>query len=252
VPATYSDLFFKVGELWDPQVGAAVVTATTDKETEVGPASEAPTSPVRGDVGKVMGSRLTGAQVWQAVAVASFAVVGYVTPAGEPRSSGVVYKTVGPRLYLAVAPDSWKAKHIAARGEVSVTVPVRRGGVLSLLLPIPPATVSFHASAKVHAAGSPEGRSALKALAPILPAESKDTGSIIEVIPEGAFLTYGLGVSLSEMRNPAAARGRVPAMQPGTIRPSTSPRMPPSGFEGGHFNVHGVHWPPCRSAVYLA
>jgi Pyridoxamine 5'-phosphate oxidase len=188
-----------------------VATAISEKEIGVRPASEALTSPVGGDVGKVMGSRLTNEQVWQAIAGAAFAVIGYVTPAGEPRSSGVVYKTVGSRLYLAVAPDSWKAKHISARGEVSVTVPVRRGGVLSLLLPIPPATVSFHASAKVHPAGSPEARSALKALAPLLPAERKDTGSIIEVIPEGAFLTYGLGVSLSEMRNPAAARGRVPA-----------------------------------------
>lgn len=189
-----------------------MTTAITDKETEVGPASGAAAGPVGGDVGKVMASRLTSEQVWQDVASASFAVVSYVTPAGESRSSGVVYKTVGPRLYTAVAPDSWKARHIAARGEVSVTVPIRRGGVLSLLLHIPPATVSFHATAKVHPAGSPEARSALKALATLLPPERRDTGSIIEVIPEGAFLTYGLGVSLMEMGNPAVACARVPVM----------------------------------------
>jgi hypothetical protein len=28
----------------------------------------------------------------------------------------------------------------------------------------------------------------------------------------------------------------------GTIRPPTSPRMPGSGFEGGHVNVHGIRW----------
>jgi nitroimidazol reductase NimA-like FMN-containing flavoprotein (pyridoxamine 5'-phosphate oxidase superfamily) len=179
-----------------------MATSTTDKKTEVGLAGEA----------------LTSEQVWQAVARASFAVVGYVTRDGEPRSSGVVYKTVGSRLYLAVAPDSWKAKHIAARGEVSVTVPIHRGGVLSLVLPIPPATVSFHATARVHPAASPGARSRLKELATLLPPERRDTGSVIEVIPEGAFLTYGLGVSLSKMRDPVAARARVPVMSPSNPR----------------------------------
>src|SRR5215471_2980209 len=47
---------------------------------------------------------LTSEQVWQAVARASFAVLSHVTPAGEPRSSGVMYKTSGRRLLVAVAP----------------------------------------------------------------------------------------------------------------------------------------------------
>ena len=51
-------------------------------------------------------------------------------------------RQVGRQLYLVVAPDSWKARHITARGQVAVTVPVRRRGLLSLVLPIPPATVS--------------------------------------------------------------------------------------------------------------
>ena len=74
---------------------------------------------------------------------------------GSPAPAAVVYKTVGRRLYVAVAPDSWKAKHVAVSGRVAVTVPVRRGGLLSLVAPIPPATVSFHATAIVHPAGSP-------------------------------------------------------------------------------------------------
>src|SRR5262252_6042338 len=93
--------------------------------------------------GGATAARLGSAQVWHALARASFAVVSYVTPAGAPRSSGVVYKTVGRQLYVAVAPESWKARHIAASGQVAVTVPVRRGGLLALVLPIPPATISF-------------------------------------------------------------------------------------------------------------
>ena len=44
-------------------------------------------------------------QVWRALAKASFAVLSQVTPAGEPRSSGVLYKTIGRRLYVAVGAD---------------------------------------------------------------------------------------------------------------------------------------------------
>ena len=156
------------------------------------------------------GTRLTTRHVWRALGKASFAVVGYVTPSGAPRSSGVVYKTVDRRLYVAVAPDSWKAKHIAVGREVAVTVPVRRGGILALVAPIPPATVTFHATAIVHPPGAPEVRSLLEQLTSLLPAKRRDFASVIEIIPEGAFVTYGLGVSLMKMRDIAAARARVP------------------------------------------
>jgi Pyridoxamine 5'-phosphate oxidase len=162
------------------------------------------------DIEHERASRLTSEQVWREIAKASFAVVGYVTPSGEPRSSGVVYKTVGRRLFIAVGPESWKAHHIAASGRVAVTVPVRRGGILSLLVPIPPATVSFHATAMVYPPGSPQVRPLLDELASLLPAERRASAAIIEVEPEGAFVTYGLGVSLTKMRDPDAARARIP------------------------------------------
>jgi hypothetical protein len=38
------------------------------------------------------GTGLTSEQVWQAVAAAALAILSYLTPAGEPQSSGVVYK----------------------------------------------------------------------------------------------------------------------------------------------------------------
>jgi hypothetical protein len=153
---------------------------------------------------------LTSEQIWHAIAKSSFAVLSHTTPSGEPRSSGVVYKTVGRRMYVAVAPDGWKAKHIAANGRVAVTVTVRRGGLLSLVVPIPQATVSFHATATVRPASSPEDRAIIEALGSLLPPERRAAASIIEIVPEGTFVTYGLGVSLMKMRDPAAARARVP------------------------------------------
>ena len=162
-----------------------------------------------------MAARLTTEQVWHKVAKGSFAVLSHITPAGEPRSSGVLYKTIGRRLYIVTAPDSWKARHVAACGRVAVTVPVRRGGLLSLVTPIPPATISFHGTAIVHPADSPEVRSVLEGLASLLPAERRASARVIEVIPQGPFVTYGVGVGLTQMRNPAAARARVPVTQEG-------------------------------------
>jgi hypothetical protein len=153
---------------------------------------------------------LTSEQVWRAIGRASFAVLSHVTPAGEPRSSGVVYKVAGHKLVVAVAPDSWKARHVAADGRVAVTVLVRRGGLLSLALPIPPATISFHAAAVVHQAGSPRARSLLDELGSLIPAERRASACVLEITPVGAFRTFGIGVSLAAMLDPPAAQARVP------------------------------------------
>jgi hypothetical protein len=155
-------------------------------------------------------SHLKGEQVWHVLDRASFAVIGYVTPAGEPRSSGVVYKTVGKRLYTVVAPNSWKARHIASGGQVSVTVPVRRGGILSLVLPIPPATISFHATAIVHPAGAVKVGSLSKELESLVPPDRRDAAVVIELTPVGEFLLFGVGVSLMDMQKPDLAGGVVP------------------------------------------
>jgi hypothetical protein len=155
-------------------------------------------------------ARVSSDAVWQALAKASFAVVSHVNAAGEPRSSGVVYGTVDRRLYLAVAADGWKARQIVTGQEVAVTVPVRRGGILALLVPIPPATITFHARATVHAAGSLDIGSVSKELIKLVPEARKTGSSVIELLPEGRFLTYGIGVSLMDMANPARALARVP------------------------------------------
>ena len=106
---------------------------------------------------------------------------------------------------LAVNPG-----HVAADGRVAVTVLVRRGGILSLVAPIPPATISFHGTAVVHPAGSPQARSLLNDLGSLVPAERRASASVLEITPVGAFRTFGIDVSLRAMLNPAAAQARVP------------------------------------------
>jgi hypothetical protein len=148
--------------------------------------------------------------VWQAIERASFAVLGHVTASGEPRSSGIVYAVEKRHLYVAVAPDCWKARQIADGGVVSLTVPVRRGGLLSLLVPIPPATISFHAGVVVHPAGSLDRASLPDQLKRLVPEMRQASATLLELVPEGRFLTYGIGVSLNAMRNPLTARAQVP------------------------------------------
>jgi hypothetical protein len=148
--------------------------------------------------------------VWREITKASFAILSHVTPAGEPRSSGVVYGVAGRHLYLAIAPQSWKARQISDGQDVAVTVPVRRGGLLSLLAPIPPATVSFHARVIVHPPNTLDVRSVSKKFESLVPQERRAVATILELVPEGTFLTYGIGVSLRAMVDPVAAQGHTP------------------------------------------
>lgn len=153
------------------------------------------------------GPRLTASQVWRAVSKASFAVLSHVTPAGSPRSSGVVYTVADGRMLIAVAKDSWKARHIGTDGPVSVTVPIRRGGLLALLAPIPPATVSFPGVATIH---SGESLYRMPALAKLVPPQLWTSCVIVDVRPVGHYVAYGLGVPLLRMRDPVQSRARIP------------------------------------------
>jgi len=153
--------------------------------------------------------RLTTERVWNVLEKSSFAVISYVTPTGKPRASGVMFAAADHRLYVVTAADSWKARQISAGDEVAVTVPIRRGGALSLVAPIPPATISFHARATVHPAGSVSIESVSKKLAARLP-QKRRNGCLLELEPVGVFLTYGVGVSLPAMAKPAAALAHVP------------------------------------------
>jgi hypothetical protein len=152
---------------------------------------------------------LTTERVWDTLSKSSFAVMSHVAASGEPRSSGVVYGTDGRRVLVVVAADSWKARTIRDGQIVSFTVPVRRGGLLSLLLPIPPAVINFRARAKVGEPCMLDRASLPPRFARLLPPSSAPS-CVFELTPEGNFLTYGVGVSLMKMRNPELAMARVP------------------------------------------
>jgi hypothetical protein len=53
-------------------------------------------------------------------------------------------------------------------------------------------------------------KSVSKKLASHTPKERRQAGCLLELVPHGNFLTYGLGVSLQDMAKPAAALAHVP------------------------------------------
>jgi hypothetical protein len=154
-------------------------------------------------------SRLTLADVWREIERTSFAVLSWTTPRGEPRSSGIVYGAAHRKIYVAVAPDSWKARQIVTGQRAALTVTVRRGGLLSLIFPIPPATISFQAKVRVHPSGTLDLAQVSPSLKKLLPEERKAAACILELTPERGFLTFGIGVSLSDMRKPELSTARV-------------------------------------------
>ena len=158
----------------------------------------------------VCGPDLSCDEVWDAIGHASFAVLSHVTPSGEPRSSGIVFAVDARKVYVAVAPDGWKARQIHDGSVVSVTVTVRRGGLLALVLPIPPATITFRARAHVQVLRDLDQGALPASLAKLVPPERTSTAVLLELAPVGRFVTYGLGVPLTKMRDPVASRALVP------------------------------------------
>ena len=147
----------------------------------------------------------TADEVWPYIEKWPFAVLSFVNAKGESRSAGVMYKVKDRALYVITGPDTWKAKHIEANPNVSVTVTVQR-------LPIrvrqaPPAVITF--SGRGHVLDIDEIDADLRRR---LLRGVDDIGEIcvIRIEPRGRFVTYGIGIPMMEMRKPEKALARVP------------------------------------------
>jgi hypothetical protein len=155
--------------------------------------------------------QLAGAQVWQELRKELFAVLGMVSASGEARTAGVVYIVHDRKLYIATKKTAWKTRHIQHNPHVSLTVPIARRIFFMPWIKIPAATITFSGTARVLDASAVSGE-VLRALFRGLeqnPAEM-ETAAIVEVEPAGEFVTYGVGISLMQMRFPDKARGRAP------------------------------------------
>lgn len=158
-----------------------------------------------------MTSRLTSERVWKEIEKELFAVLGMVTARNESRTAGVVYIVKNGRLYIASGSDAWKVKHIAQNPHVSITIPIHKRIPFLPWIKIPAATITFSGVAQIL---EPE-----ETPTEIVQAIFRDMADnkelmaescLIEVTPVKDFITYGIGVSLLQMRDPKLARGRVP------------------------------------------
>ena len=147
----------------------------------------------------------TADEIWTHIEKWPFGVLSFVNPKGESRSAGVMYKVKDRRLYILTGPDTWKAKHIKANPNVSMTVTVQRSPVRIRM--IPPAVITFPGKASIVG---------LDELDPDFRGEiTKGVGLDLETIalciePVGRFVTYGIGIPVMQMRNPEKSIARVP------------------------------------------
>ncbi|MEZ4837416.1 MAG: pyridoxamine 5'-phosphate oxidase family protein [Caldilineaceae bacterium] len=154
--------------------------------------------------------QLTSNQVWEAMEKEVFAVLGMATAKGEARTVGIVYVVHGRKLYIGSNRDTWKVRHISANPKVSLTVPIAKRLWFMPWMKIPSATITFSGTARVldPKETSPDVLKLLYRGMAEDPERVANT-AIIEVTPEKDFVTYGVGISLMEMRDPNKSRGRV-------------------------------------------
>lgn len=155
--------------------------------------------------------RLESGEVWRAMEKEVFGVLGMVNAKGEARTVGVVYHARDQKVYIATGKETWKTRHVQGNPHVSMTVMIPKRIPFLPFIKIPAATITFSGVAKVAAAEDADEavrRALLRGLAD--DDELVKTMCMIEVEPQGDFITYGVGVSLMAMRHPEMARGRAP------------------------------------------
>ena len=151
--------------------------------------------------------RQTSEQVWEAIRTDNFAVLGMVNRTGAARTVGICYVIDDNKMYIGASRTQWKTKHVANNPEVSVTVPIARRVPLLPWIKVPATTITFSGTAGILAGDdlSPELVERL-----YRHDEDRSDWCAIEVTPASDFVTYGLGISVLEMRHPHKARGRAP------------------------------------------
>ena len=155
--------------------------------------------------------QLTTEQVWQEIEDELFAVIGMVTAKHEARTVGIVYVVRDRKLYIGTGKDTWKARHIAGNPHVSMTIPIAKRIPFLPWIKIPAATITFHGTARVLETAETPPDLLQAVFRQVADEEEMMADScLIEVTPEKDFVTYGIGVSLMQMRHPEKARGRAP------------------------------------------
>ena len=152
---------------------------------------------------------VTTEQVWKAIDDAFFGVLAFVNRDGQPRTAGVNYAVGGRSLYISTDTDSWKVRHIAANPNVSMTVTVPKRVPFLPFIKVPAATITFRGEAEILGVSDVDP----SVFARLGRGKERDPAvlaatAVIHIIPRGDFLTFGIGMPITQMRKHAEARGR--------------------------------------------
>jgi hypothetical protein len=144
-------------------------------------------------------------EIWPRIEKWPFGVLSFVTPKGESRSAGVMYKVKDRVVYVLTGWDTWKAKHIRLNPNVSMTVTIQRLPIR--IRAVPPAVITFAGVAEVIDINDVTGdlKEALTRGIDDMP-----NTCAIKITAKGSFVTYGIGIPTMEMRHPDKALARVP------------------------------------------
>lgn len=154
--------------------------------------------------------QLKTTQVWETIQKEVFAVVGMVSAKNEAKTVGIMYAVRQQKLYFLTIRTAWKVKHIAQNPHISVTIPIAKRVAFMPWIKIPAATVTFSGFAQILEIDETPQDVILELFKDVTDDPlAKYPYVVIELDPRGDFITYGVGVSLMEMRDTQKARGRV-------------------------------------------
>ncbi|GAB4580084.1 MAG: pyridoxamine 5'-phosphate oxidase family protein [Anaerolineales bacterium] len=156
-----------------------------------------------------MTTHIPSETVWKTIEKNIFAVLGMVTAKGESRTVGIVYIVHNHQVYITSQKHAWKTRHIIQNPSVSLTITIPKSIPFMPWIQIPPATITFSGQATVQDAEKLPS----EILHKLFRGRETDTSllqntAVIIIRPTGEFVTYGIGVSLMDMRFPEKARGR--------------------------------------------
>lgn len=153
----------------------------------------------------------TTEQIWEALDRSFFGVLAFVNRDGHPRTAGVCYVVDGRSLYISTNRDMWKARHIAANPNVSMTVTLPKRIPFLPFIKIPAATITFKGEARLFEVGDIDA-SVFERLPRGKERDPRvvENTAIIRVIPRGEFVTYGIAMPVTQMRTHEGAHGRAP------------------------------------------
>ena len=144
------------------------------------------------------------------MAKANFAVVGMVNAAGHARTAGVVIATDRPLVRFMSGRREWKVRHIESNPHVSMTVPIPRRIPLLPMIKVPAATITFQGTARLVDLADTDPHVITALTGGLELGDTAHDMTVVEIAPEGDFVTYGIGMRVDKMRDTQFARGRAP------------------------------------------